>query len=257
MVLNIAHRGGAGLAPENTLSCFEQGIIFADMVEFDVQPSKDSQLMVYHDRNGIERTTNGKGKVPDLTFDYLRSLDAGSWFDQKFKGEKIPTLSEVLERISSTNIQYNIELKYYNPKSSWFEDEIISFVKNFRIEDKTVITTRYVENIIRLKEIDPTIDCALLQKERTPNEYFKLLLELDLNTAQIRSSALEPSFLNICHEKGIRVFYFYADEPDKMKKVINLGVDGILTNYPDRLKQILAKEFEESSSALEELHGKF
>ncbi|MFX0212173.1 MAG: glycerophosphodiester phosphodiesterase [Candidatus Hodarchaeota archaeon] len=242
MVLNIAHRGGAGLAPENTLTCFEQGIIFADMIEFDVQPSKDSQIMVYHDRIGIERTTNGEGRVPDLTFDYLKSLDAGSWFDHKFKGEKIPTLLEVLERLSSTNIQYNIELKFYDRNSDWFEDEIINTIKKFRIEDRTVITARYVENIVRLKGIDPKIDYALLQKERTPNEYFKLLVELDLKTAQIRPSALEFSFLNQCHKNDIRVFYFYADDPDDMKKVIDLGVDGILTNYPDRLKQVLTKE---------------
>ncbi|MFX1285362.1 MAG: glycerophosphodiester phosphodiesterase [Promethearchaeota archaeon] len=243
MVLNIAHRGGAGLAPENTLACFEQGIIFADMIEFDVQPSKDSQLIVYHDRNGIERTTNGKGKIPDLTVDYLRSLDAGSWFDQKFKGEKIPTLSEVLEKSSYSNIQYNIELKFYDQNSDWFENEIINTVKKYKIEDKTVITARYIENISRLQEKEPNIDYALLQKERTPNEYFRLLKELDLKTAQIRPSALEPSFLNKCHKNDIRVFYFYADEPDEMKRVKHLGVDGILTNYPDRLQQVLTKEF--------------
>lgn len=243
MVLNIAHRGGAGLAPENTLSCFEQGIIFADMIEFDIQPSKDSQLMVYHDRNGIERTTNGKGKVPDLTFDYLRSLDAGSWFDQKFKGETIPTLSEVLKRISSTNIQCNIELKFYDPNSDWFENEIITTVKKYRIEERTVISARYVENLVRLQEKDPKVDYALLQKERTPKEYFTLLLKLNLKTAQIRPSALEPSFLDKCHKNDIRVFYFYADEPEDMKKVMNMGVDGILTNYPDRLSQVLTKQF--------------
>lgn len=241
MVLNIAHRGGAGLAPENTLSCFKQGLIYADMIEFDIQPSKDSQLMVYHDRDGIERTTNGKGKVPDLTFDYLQSLDAGSWFDQKFKGEKIPTFTEVLEGTSSTNIQYNIELKYYDPNSNWFEDKIINSIKKFGIENRTVITARYEENIVRLKKLGPHLDYALLQKERTPMEYFRLLTKLDLKTAQIRPSALDTSFLNKCHEKDIRVFYFYADEPTDMKRVINLGVDGLLTNYPDRLNQVLTK----------------
>ncbi|UCE13197.1 MAG: hypothetical protein JSV04_13545 [Candidatus Heimdallarchaeota archaeon] len=242
MVLNIAHRGGAGLAPENTLLCMEEGIRYADMLEFDIQPSKDSQLMVFHDRHGIERTTNGEGKVPDLTFDYLRSLDAGSWFHHNFKGERIPTLTEVLEQTASTHIQFNIELKYYNPGSNWFEDQIISTIKEFGIIQRTVITARHVENIARLKEIDSTVDCALLQKERGKDEYFDLILELELKTAQIRPSALEPTFLNNCHENDIRVFYFYADEPEEMKRVLNLGVDGILTNYPDRLRQVLTME---------------
>ncbi|MFX0206930.1 MAG: glycerophosphodiester phosphodiesterase, partial [Candidatus Hodarchaeota archaeon] len=239
---NIAHRGGAGLAPENTITCFKQGLMFADMIEFDIQPTKDSQLVVYHDRGGIERTTNGKGKVPDLTLEYLRSLDVGSWFDQKFRGEKIPTFSEVLEETVSTNILYNIELKYYNPSTNWFENEIINIIKRYKIEDRTVITARYEENILRLHEIDSKIDLALLQKERTPNEYFKIITKLNLKTAQIRPSALEASFLKKCHDNNIRVFYFYADEPAEMKRVINLGIDGLLTNYPDRLKKILTKE---------------
>ena len=239
VVVNIAHRGGAGLAPENTLACFKEGLIYADMIEFDVQPSKDSQLLIYHDRSGVERTTNGKGRVPDLTFEYLRSLDAGSWFGQKYKGEKIPTLTEVIEETSSSNIQYNVELKYYDPESDWFENEVIRIIKKSRIEARTIITARHEENILRLQEIDPEINCVLLQKERTPLEYFKLITNLKLKTAQIRWSALIPSFLKKCHEEDIQVFYFYADEPQEMKRVITLGIDGLLTNYPDRLKQIL------------------
>ncbi|MFW9882357.1 MAG: glycerophosphodiester phosphodiesterase, partial [Candidatus Thorarchaeota archaeon] len=68
MVYIIAHRGGAGLAPENTLTCFKKGLIYSDMLEFDIQPSQDRYLMVFHDRNGIERTTNGEGRIPNLTF---------------------------------------------------------------------------------------------------------------------------------------------------------------------------------------------
>lgn len=243
MILNIAHRGGAGLAPENTISCFKQGILYADMLEFDIQPSKDSQLMVFHDRNEIERTTNGVGKIPELIFSYLRSLDAGSWFHPNFEGEIIPTLSEVLEMTSTANIQYNIELKYYNPDSTWFEEETLNIIKRFKIEKRTVITARYVENIIRLREIDHTIECALLQKEREKNEYFNLLIDLDLKTAQIRKSALDTSFLNKCHDNDIRVFFFFADELSDMKQAIELGVDGILTNYPDRLRELITKEF--------------
>jgi glycerophosphoryl diester phosphodiesterase len=242
LVLNIAHRGGAGLAPENTLSCFEQGILYADMLEFDIQPSKDKHLMVFHDRQGIERTTNGKGKIPNLSFNYLRSLDAGIWFDKKYLNEKIPTLDDVLNHTDTKKTQFNIELKYYDHESDWFEKAIVKSVKRFNIEKRTVITARYPENIIRVKEADPKIDCALLQKERTKFEYLDLLFELDLKTAQIRESALDASFISRCHEKRIRVFFFYADEPIKMKYAVKLGVDGILTNYPNILQEILTKE---------------
>lgn len=246
MVLNIAHRGGAGLAPENTKACFEIGTLYADMVEFDVQPSKDLELMVFHDRNGIERTTNGKGKVPDLTFDYLRSLDAGTWFNSKYKAEIIPTFSEALDSIPKQFL-LNIELKYYNPDSDWFEKEIIETMELHNVERRSVITARHVENIERIKEANQEIKCALLQKEREKSEYFDLIMKLGLHTVQIRKSALDKSFIERCHDNQIKVFYFYADEPSEMKKAIELEVDGILTNYPDRLKNFITRDFTQSS----------
>lgn len=246
MVLNIAHRGGAGLAPENTLSCFEIGTLYADMVEFDVQPSKDLELVVFHDRNGIERTTNGKGKVPDLTFDYLRSLDAGTWFNSKYKDEKIPTFSEALEKIPKQFL-LNIELKYYNHNSDWFEKEIVKTMELHNVESRSVVTARHVENIVRIRKANQEISCALLQKEREKSDYFNLIMKLDLNTVQIRKSALDESFIQRCHDNRIKVFYFYADEPSEMKKAIELEVDGILTNYPDRLKNFITRDLTQSS----------
>ncbi|MFX0185533.1 MAG: glycerophosphodiester phosphodiesterase [Candidatus Hodarchaeota archaeon] len=243
MILNIAHRGGAGLAPENTITCFKKGIKYADMLEFDIQPSSDKYLMIFHDRHSIERTTNGKGKVPDLTIDYLKSLDAGSWFHHNFKNERIPTLSEVLESTTSKSILYNMELKYYNPKHDWFENKVIEIIKQFKFEKRAVITARYPENIIRIQEMDLNIDCALLQKERTKSEYLELLLDLNCTTAQIRATALDQDFISKCHDNGIRVFFFYADDHSTMRKAAGLGVDGILTNYPDRLKEFLTKDF--------------
>ncbi len=131
---------------------------------------------------------------------------------------------------------------YYDPNSNWFEKEILDTIKRFQMEKRTVITARHVENIARLQELDQAIDCALLQKERDQNEYLDLLLKLNLKTAQIRPSALDLSFIKKCHENDIRVFFFYADEPLEMKQAIELGVDGILTNYPDRLRQVLTTE---------------
>jgi glycerophosphoryl diester phosphodiesterase len=228
MVLNIAHRGGAGLAPENTIACFKKGFLYADMVEFDIQPTKDRYLMVFHDRNGIERTTNGRGKIPDLIYNYLRSLDAGSWFSSRYKNEIIPTLSEVLEVVPE-NILLNIELKYYNPDSTWLEREIVRTIEKYKLVTRSVITARHVQ-------------CALLQKERERSDYFNLVLDLNLNTVQIRKSALDSTFIQECHDQQIKVFYFYADDQPEMIKAIKIGVDGILTNYPDRLKEVLTKE---------------
>jgi glycerophosphoryl diester phosphodiesterase len=243
MVLNIAHRGGAGLAPENTLSCFYEGIKFADMIEFDIQPSKDRQLMVFHDRDNIERTTNGSGILSELSFDYLRSLDAGSWFNSCFQEERIPTLTEVLSMIPSS-IQLNIELKYFNKKDNWFETEVLKTIHNFNTCHSSVIAARHVENITRLQDLDSSFDCVLLQKERDKDTYLKLINDLHLRTAQIRKSALDSSFIQNCHDQGIRVFYFYADEPNHMKEALDFGIDGLLTNFPDRLENVIREKRE-------------
>ena len=239
-MLNIAHRGGAGLAPENTLACFSLGIKFADMIEFDIQPSKDGQIMVFHDRNHIERTTNGHGRVPELPFDYLRSLDAGSWFDSRYHNERIPTFSEVLSLIPSS-IQLNIELKYYDRFSNWFETEVVKTIHDHKKGHCTVIAARHVETLNRINSLDSSLDCALLQKERYKDTYFTLLLAYNIPTAQIRRSALDSSFIQQCHDHGIRVFYFYADDATHMRESIDLGIDGLLTNYPDCLRSVLKK----------------
>lgn len=242
MVLNIAHRGGAGLAPENTISCFKKGLKYSNMLEFDVQPSKDKYVLIFHDRFGVERTTNGKGKLTDLTFNYLRSLDAGSWYHARYVNEKIPTLGEVLELSTHKEVQFNIELKYYDPNSDWFENTLIKTIKKYKIENRTVFTARHVENITRIQTIDSRIDCALLQKEREKEKYLNLLLALDLKTAQIRLNTLEESFIKACHDNDIRVFFFYADDRKTMNKAVNLEIDGILTNYPNKLNKFLTKE---------------
>jgi len=238
MVLNIAHRGGAGLAPENTLACFKQGILYSEMIEFDVQPTADHHLMVFHDRENIERTTDGHGRISKLSYKYLRSLDAGSWFNSQFQGEKIPSLSEVLTFLPSSML-INLELKYYDSDSDWFEQSIMKTIHHHDIDHRIVVSARYPENITRLQHLDSSLDYTLLQKERDKDKYFKMLVELGLHTAQIRQSALTHQFTEDCHANDIRVFYFYADEPTHMQKAINIGVDGILTNYPDRLRILL------------------
>ena len=238
MVLNIAHRGGAGLAPENTIACFKQGILFADMIEFDVQPTIDHHLMVFHDRENIERTTNGHGRIYEQKFEYLRSLDAGNWFDSQFQGERIPTLTEVLNFLPSS-ILINLELKFYAPGSDSFEQSIVKTIQRYDMGHRIIITARYPENIARLQILDSSLNYSLLQKERDKDNYLKNLIDLGLHTAQIRKSALTHQFVKECHANDIQVFYFYADESIHMQQAIDIGADGILTNYPDRLRTLL------------------
>ncbi|NHJ02167.1 MAG: hypothetical protein EAX86_08515 [Candidatus Heimdallarchaeota archaeon] len=238
MVLNIAHRGGASLGPENTLACIKNGMNYADMIEFDIQPSKDKYIMVFHDRDTIERITNEKGKLTSLLFEELRSLDAGSWFHYSYHGEKIPTFEEVLILLKPSNLQLNIELKYFDENAPWFEEMVLQQIHSVNLLDRCVITARHIENIQRLQDLEPRGNYALLQKERKSEEYLSLLLDLNLKWCQIRKSALSHSFIAEAHQHGIKIFYFYADDQKSMENAIELGVDGILTNFPDILREI-------------------
>lgn len=236
----IAHRGASGYAPENTLPAFKKAIeLNVDMIEFDIQLTIDNQVVVIHDKT-VDRTTNGKGKVEEKTFESLRKLDAGTWFDSKFIGTRIPTLRETLNTIPSS-IKLNIELKTYNPESSIFEQEVAAIATEFDLLNQAIFAARHPESINRFKAILPNVKCVLLQKERTEEDYIQILDKLDLQFAQIRRHSAKKEFIDQLHEHEIVVNLFYADDPEEMKQYIEMGVDGILTNYPDRLQKVIQR----------------
>ncbi|MHA1167824.1 MAG: glycerophosphodiester phosphodiesterase [Candidatus Hodarchaeales archaeon] len=240
MVKNIAHRGGAGLCPENTLAAFRNAsnpVYAVDMIEFDLQPTRDRKIIVMHDKT-IDRTTNGEGRAPELDFNYIRGLDAGSWFDPRYLGERIPTLSETLECIPDS-IELNVELKFIDEKDNWFEQSVYKILDSHGALDRSLITTRWPLSCDRLLEIDPDIDTTVLQKQRTEEEYIDLLVKKNLKFAQLRLHSMNQDFIERLHDNGIQAFIFFADEETKMLSFIKMGIDGILTNYPDRLERVM------------------
>lgn len=240
MVLNIAHRGGAGLWPENTLAAFKNAsdpVYAVDMIEFDLKPTKDRKVIVFHDKT-IDRTTNGEGKAPALDFEYLRGLDAGSWFDVKFQGELIPTLDEALDCIPD-HIELNVELKYIDERDSWFEQSVYDILSSHGALDRSLLTARWPLSCDRLKNIDSDINTTVLQKQRTEEEYLDLLIKNELKFAQIRLRSMNQAFIQRLHDNGIQVYIFFSDDEDEMLSFIKMGIDGILTNYPDRLERVM------------------
>ncbi|MFQ5979773.1 MAG: glycerophosphodiester phosphodiesterase [Candidatus Heimdallarchaeota archaeon] len=237
-MLVIAHRGASGWAPENTIPAFQKAVeLGADMIEFDIQFSADRHIVVFHDKT-VDRTTNGTGRISEKTLADLRQLDAGAWFDPHYAGTRIPTLREALSTVSGS-VQLNIELKYFDPENDLFEQDVAAIATEFDLLSRAIFAARHPENIRRLKELLPGIKCVLLQKERTEDEYVEALRDLDLTIAQIRRRSMNQAFIDRLHDHQIKVNLFYADEPDEMKEFIDMGIDGILTNYPDRLCQVI------------------
>jgi len=236
MILNIAHRGVSGYMPENTMAAFSKALSFGvDMIELDVQVSKDKIPVIFHDHR-LKRTTNGKGKIHNYTLTQLKKLDAGSWFDKKFSMEKIPCLHEVLELIGN-KCQINLELKHSDKvKPSAIVGAVLRGVRSFAFKDNLLLSSKSRAilnqligqgfNIATIPHLTRTkqVELALKIKAFSINPYFRIV---------------NKAFVQNAHREGIKVFPWTVNQEKEMRQMIRLGVDGIMTNYPDKLFRIL------------------
>lgn len=239
----IAHRGFSGVAPENTLSAFNKAIeVGSDMVELDVRFSKDGELVVIHDET-LERTTTGKGRVIEKTLNELRELDAGSKFHPCFRGERIPTLREVLEGIKG-KILVNIELKtgHYG---QWtildLSDRAFEEVERARMLNQVIFSSFDHEPLERILQKDPSVSVAYLYN-RGWNFPREITGGKPFFTLNCQKSVLTKENIFRAHQEGIRIGVYTLNRKEEMEKFIAMKVDAIITDYPDRLITLLKKD---------------
>jgi glycerophosphoryl diester phosphodiesterase len=243
-VMVIAHRGFSGQAPENTLASFKKAIeLGSDMIELDVRFSKDGQVVVVHD-DTIDRTTNGRGKVSDYTLKELKQFDAGSWFLPQFSGEQIPTLKEVLE-LAKGRILVNIEIK--NESLGQYAvtdlaDRALREVKKAEMAEQVIFSSFYPSALARIKERDPRIWVALLYN-RSWNYLPEITRGNPFSILNLRNSYLTKDKIAKIHREGMRVNVYTVNSEEEMEQFVGWGIDGIITNHPDRLIKILQKKF--------------
>ncbi len=238
----IAHRGASGLYPENTIPAFKAAAeMGAHCVEMDVQPTRDRKLVIFHDRT-LERIARLPHRISDLTWSQLQEVDVGRWKGDEWQGLYIPTLENALASLPST-INLNIELKYHDPKDDWFERAVLDITRRYNHHMRGYLAIKHVESIPRIREIEPEYPIGLLQKKRSPEETFELCIAWDLPVVQIRRSSARTEWVDRYHEHGIKVNFFYSDDIEEMRVLFfDVGVDGILTNYPDRGLMVLRKK---------------
>ncbi len=148
-----AHRGAAGLAPENTISAIRKGMRYADRIEIDVHQSKDGKIVVMHD-SSVDRTTNGKGKIRDLDWSYLSQLDAGSWFSPEYKGERISPLEEVIDLVCPKKVLL-IEVK--DGEYPGIENKIARIIEEKGVEDRVIIQSFSTKILETFHQLNPSI----------------------------------------------------------------------------------------------------
>lgn len=253
--LFFAHRGGAKLAPENTVAAFENGVALgADALELDIQTTREGELVVIHDAT-VDRTTNGTGPVSAFTLDELRKLDAGYRFTPdegqtypfREKGHTIPTLSEVFERFPTLRV--NIDLK---ESSAVRERRLWELIRKMRVEERVLVASGDLhEPILRFRHFSGgRVATSASEKEirtfvLTHFARATRLLRPAYDALQVPEThrsvrVVSPSMVEAAHRLGLEVHVWTVDERETMERLLSWGVDGIMTDRPDVLAEVMA-----------------
>ncbi|MFE8702541.1 glycerophosphodiester phosphodiesterase [Cytobacillus sp. FJAT-54145] len=237
MTLIFAHRGYSVSYPENTMKAFREAEkVGAEGLEIDVQLSKDGQVVVIHDEK-VDRTTNGKGFVKDLTYKELRNLDASYENKTFLKKERIPSLEEVLEWLTSNEIICNIELKNGIFPYEGMEEKIVELVRRYGLSDRIIFSSFNHYSIIYCYRLAPEIEIAPLIVEGLymPWVYAK----------SIRAKSIQPKYIAAPNEviiksmeNGIDVRPYTVNKEAEMRRLFDVGCSGFITDDPAKAIRI-------------------
>jgi len=236
-VMNIAHRGASGYAPENTMAAFDKALqMKADYFELDVQMSKDGKLVLIHDVT-VDRTTDGTGRVGDLTFKELRRLDAGSWFDPAFAGERIPTLEEALDRYRG-KIGILIEIK--NPELyPGIERKVAKALKKRNLHKprngKIIVQSFNHDSVKKFHSLLPSVPVGVLISYRDEGISDKELRNFAKYADYVNPNKdmVDRSLVKRIHRFGMKTTPWTVRDRAEADRLKSIRVDGIVTDYPD------------------------
>lgn len=253
-VFAIAHRGGAGLWPENTLYAFRQAAALGvDVLEMDVQVTKDGEIVVLHDST-VDRTTNGTGAVGDLTLAELRQLDAGyTWtaddgqsFPYRGRGLTVPTLAEVFTALP--NVPMNIEIK---PSGPAFAGRLAQLIRDHGMAGRVLIASFDRDVMREFRRLCPEAATAATEAEvrtlytlgllRLGRTYRPPAQAVQVPEYHGARRVVTPRFIATVRERNMEVHVWTVNETSDMHRMLTLGVDGIVTDYPDRLLALLGR----------------
>jgi len=242
--LNLAHRGFSGKYPENTKTAFLAAAKTGgcDGFEADVHLSKDNEPVIIHDEE-LDRTSNGKGAVGGHTFAELRKFDMGAWMGAEFAGEKIMHLDELLELVLQHDKVLNLEIKNYMVFYQGIEEKVIERIRMMGAADRVFLSSFNHISMKRCKQIDAGIPAGLL--------YGQPLIDMDDTAARHGFDALHPrigclryspDLAEKAHGQGLKINVWTVNTEEDMRFCLEKKVDGIITNYPDRLSALMGSE---------------
>lgn len=234
-VENTAHRGASGLAPENTLAAMRKALEYqVDYIELDVQETKDGQIIVLHD-DDIKRTSNRQGVIWEMSFNDLKDVDAGSWKNPEFKGEPIPLLRDVINLVRG-KAKLNIELKI-NGHQKALEERVVKIILEENFIENCILTSFHLPSIEKVKRIEPRIYTGLILDEIPDFDVWKGNWEI----LSVLHSLVDADFVERAHNAGKKIHVWTVNEPALMQKLIDSGVDNLITNRPDILRKLISQ----------------
>jgi glycerophosphoryl diester phosphodiesterase len=229
--LVIAHRGASGERPENTLSAYELAVAQrADMIEIDLHRTRDGAIVICHDEElaGL----GGRGEIADASFAEVRALDAGA-------GERVPTLDEVLGGFGK-RIPFNLELKQSTRGAyAGLEAETLARVERLEILDRTLFSSFYDPVLAELRALSPKARIGVLVSGRAPEGWRERCRRFGAEAVHFWVGLATPEAVAAAHGDGLAVHVYTVDEPDEMARLIDRGVDGLFTNFPERMRRLL------------------
>ncbi len=244
--LVIAHRGYSVVAPENTVPAYERAIqAGVDMIETDVNITKDGTLVMMHDWY-IGRTTDLKGAIQDFTIDEIRKVDAGSWKGKEYKGVQIPTTEEALAFGKKAGIYMCFEVKGGNPKrANIIAEKLVELFKKYNAFEWAFMASYFHGALELAKKAYPQL---LLAPERLPDdvepdidEALRQVRQVDSEVLQIHHRYIHQDFMQAIHNADVALWAWPATTEDEILKSINCGADGVMGDDPKLASELVNK----------------
>ncbi len=237
--LVCAHRGCSGVAPENTMAAFEAAIaIGADFLELDVHRTADGEIVCMHDAT-VDRTTDGSGAIAEMTLAQLQALDAGSWKHRRYAGERVPRLVDVLEVIAP-RIVVDIEIK-----DRGIAAPVVELIRAADALRRVTIVSFDTDDLRAAKDAAPALACGLItsgpaaDSPAAIHELITAALAAGANFISCAHPKLTATLVHECRLAGLGVMAWTMDDPADLRRMIDLSVDALVSNYPERAIELL------------------
>lgn len=234
--VRIAHRGASKIAPENTLAAFNKAIeIGVDAIEFDLHGTADGEIVVIHDPS-LDRTTDLRGPVNQTTLETIKRADAGSWFNQQFTGEPVPTLAEALECITGKTMAV-LEIK-----DSLISEAVVEKVRDMNALEQIVIISFHVSVLQTVRQLEPRIPTGYLigsnNGNTRPIQLCQQISTLGSSLLNVNHHLITAEFAQEVYRRGISLWSWTVDDVDQMRQMLTFGVQGITSNHPDLFSDV-------------------